>query len=438
MTKKKIITKTEKKKTKPKSDPKQKNKATHKESLQPEINIGLVGHVDHGKTTLTEKLTGKWTDTHSEELKRGITIKLGYADSVLRKCKKCDYYTTKEKCPKCKGKTDVARKVSFIDAPGHESLMAIMLSAAQLLDGALVIIAANEHCPQPQTKEHLMALQIAGIKNVIIIQNKIDLVTKKEALNNYKQIKDFLKGTDYKDVPIIPISAQHNVNVNLVIKYLVEKIDVVDKNTDKDPQMFIARSFDINKPGSGIKDLKGGVLGGVLVQGQLKAGDEIEIRPGIITEEKNKIVAKPLKTEIVSIISGGNSLNTVKPGGSLGILTKLDPFIVGNDRLTGNIMGLPDKLPPIHYKLKLKTNLLEKVIGAKEDINVEPLKMNEILMLNINTTTTIAYITRLGKNEIECVLKKPICADIDSKVIISRRIGTRFRLIGYGIIEQDK
>ncbi|MBN1377324.1 translation initiation factor IF-2 subunit gamma [Candidatus Woesearchaeota archaeon] len=430
MAKKKAKTKTEKKKSKPKQ--------VSKETGQPEINIGLVGHVDHGKTTLTEKLTGKWTDTHSEELKRGITIKLGYADSVFRKCKKCDYYTIKEKCPKCKGKTEVVRNVSFIDAPGHESLMAIMLSAAQLLDGALLIIAANEQCPQPQTKEHLMALQIAGIKNVIIIQNKIDLVTNKEALNNYKQIKDFLKNTDYKDAPVIPISAQHDVNVNLVIKYLVEQIAVMDKNADKDPQMFVARSFDINKPGSGISDLKGGVLGGVLVQGKLKTGDEIEIRPGIITEEKNKMVAKPLKTEIVSIISGGKSLNSVKPGGSLGILTKLDPFIVGNDKLIGNIIGLPDKLPPVHYSLNLKTNLLEKVIGAKEDINVEPLKMNEILMLNVNTATTIAYITRLGKNEIECVLKKPICAEINSKVIISRRIGTRFRLIGYGIIEQDK
>ena len=190
--------KTEEKKeeTTEKAEAKPKKSKT-KEIIQPEINIGLVGHVDHGKTTLTERLSGKWTDTHSEEVKRGITIRLGYADTIFYKCKKCkgsEAFSVSEKCPSCNGKAEFLRKVSFVDAPGHESLMATMLSGLTIMDGALVLIAANEQCPQPQTREHLMALKIIGIKNIVIVQNKIDLVSEEKAVENYNQIKEFLKG----------------------------------------------------------------------------------------------------------------------------------------------------------------------------------------------------------------------------------------------------
>ena len=149
--------------------------------LIPEVNIGMVGHVSHGKTTLTQALTGKLTLTHSEELKRGISIRLGYADATFYKCKN-GHYGTSKKCPVCFEECEPERTVSFIDAPGHETLMATVLTGARLMDGAILIIAANEKCPQPQTREHLAALEAVGIKNVIIIQNKIDLVTREQAV----------------------------------------------------------------------------------------------------------------------------------------------------------------------------------------------------------------------------------------------------------------
>ncbi len=404
--------------------------------LYPSVNIGLVGHVDHGKTTLTQRLSGKWTDTHSEELKRGITIRLGYADVTFYKIpgkKGFEAYTTEEKTDG--KKNEVLRKVSFVDAPGHESLMATMLAGAALMDGALLLIAANEKCPQPQTREHLMALEIIGIKNVIIVQNKIDLVSKERALENYKEIKEFLKGTSYENAPIIPISAQQGININALI-YAIEKyIPTPKRDLNKDPLMYVARSFDINKPGTKIEELKGGVLGGTVVQGELKLNEEIEIVPGRKVSEKGKTFWKPIKTTIKGLKAGNVEVQKIIPGGSVGIMTSLDPSIVRSDYLSGNVVGKPGKTPPVHYNLKLKIHLLERVVGSKEDLVVEPIKEREPLVLNVNSATTVGLVNKLSKDTIELILKIPIAAYKGSKVTISRRFKDRWRLIGYGIIE---
>ncbi|MBU0666807.1 MAG: translation initiation factor IF-2 subunit gamma [Nanoarchaeota archaeon] len=435
---KKKLEKKSKNKPKKESEKVSKGKIDLEES-QPVINIGLVGHVDHGKTTLTEQLSGKWTDTHSEELKRGITIRLGYADASFRKCPKCkgaEGFTVKKICPKHEVQTTILRKVSFVDAPGHESLMATMLSGSTIMDGALLLVAANENCPQPQTREHLIGLEIAGIKNIVIVQNKIDMASEERTLRNYNQIKEFLKGTPYENTPIIPISAQHGVNINYLIEAIEEFIPTPKRNDKDDPIMFVARSFDINKPGISPEKLKGGVLGGVLVKGKLKVGDKIELRPGHVVEEQNQQVAKPIFAKITSVITGGTPLSEVGPGGSVGVLTTLDPSIVKSDSLTGNIVGAPGKLPPVWYNLILETHLLERVVGAQEETVVDPIKLNEILMLNVNSASTVGFVNELGKNQFKCKLKLPICAEPGSKVTISRRIGTRFRLIGYGIIKE--
>ena len=401
---------------------------------QPEVNIGLIGHVDHGKTTLTKALTGKWTDKHSEELKRGITIRLGYANTNFYYCEKCKTYTTSETCS-CKSKTKLIRTVSFVDAPGHETLMATMLSGAAIMDGALLMIAANEKCPQPQTKEHLMALEIMGINNIIIVQNKIDLLTIEEAKKNYEDIKNFVKGTMAENAPIIPISAQHNVNIDILIEFIEKNIPTPKRDNTKPPIMFVARSFDINKPGTEIKDLNGGVLGGALKQGILKTNDEIEIRPGQKIEKEGITKFEPIIAKINSIKTGKDTIKEAHPGGSIAILTKLDPTYVKSDKLTGNIIGYPDQMPPIWTEIIIKPHLLKNAIGTQEETLVEPIKKNEILMLNVNASVTVGIAYELKKDLIKLKLKIPVCANKEDRITISRRFGTRWRLIGWGELQ---
>ena len=394
---------------------------------QPEVNIGLVGHVDHGKTSLLQAISGKWADTHSEELKKGITIKLGYADVNL--------YENKGKISTSEGK--YLRTISFIDAPGHETLMATMLSGAAIMDGALLMISVNEECPQPQTKEHLMALDLIGIRSIIIIQNKVDLVSKEKALENYKKIKEFVMGTVAENAPIIPISAQHKVNIDLVLEAIEKNIPTPKRNEKQELMMLIARSFDINKPGTKINNLVGGVVGGTIKQGVLKLNEKVIICPGRKILEKNVNVWVPIETEIVTIKTGGQIVQSVGPGGSIAVLTKLDPAIVKSDQLTGNIVCLPDKQPPIIYDLVFASLLLKEVVGVKKNTNVEPIKLGEPLMLNVNSATTAGIVNKVEKDKVFVKLKVPVCAEYGSKIAISRHMGGRWRLIGTGIILKE-
>jgi translation initiation factor 2 subunit 3 len=408
---------------------------------QPEINIGMIGHVDHGKTTLTQRLTGKWTDEHSEELKRGISIKLGYADAAFYKCPSCKEpkcYCNDKKCPACGSTTELLRVVSFVDAPGHETLMAIMLSGAAIMDGAILVIAANEPCPQPQTREHLTALDISGIKNIVIVQNKIDLVTEKNAVKNYEQILKFVKGTVAENAPIIPVSAHQDINIDVLIKAMEDKIPTPEHDLEKPPMMYTARSFDINKPGSRPNDLRGGVIGGSLIQGVLKIGDEIEICPGRKIEVEGKKQLEAISTTVDSLFTGGKSVKEATPGGLIAIGTNLDPARTKSDSYAGKVVGKVGQLPIVMDRFNLSISLLKRVVGTIEEKAVEPIKTNEPLMLTIGTATTVGIVSEFHGEKIGVKLKLPVCAHEGQRIAISRRIDGRWHLIGYGEIEQQK
>ncbi|MFC7156603.1 translation initiation factor IF-2 subunit gamma [Halomarina halobia] len=403
---------------------------------QPEVNIGLVGHVDHGKTTLVQALSGEWTDQHSEEMKRGISIRLGYADATFRQCPGMDApecYTVEETCPDG-SESEVLRTVSFVDAPGHETLMATMLSGAAMMDGAVLLVAANEPVPQAQTAEHLMALDIIGIENIVIAQNKVDLVDADRARENYREIEAFVEGTVAEDAPVVPISAQQEVNMDLLIQAIEESIPTPERDPDADARMQVARSFDVNRPGTTFDGLMGGVLGGSLTQGRLRVGDELEIRPGRRVEEGGQAEYLPVTTSIRSLQAGGEIVDEVSPGGLLGVGTGLDPSLTKGDSLAGQVAGPPGSLPPTWHQFTMDVELLDRLVGSEEDI--DPISTGEPLMLTVGTATTVGAVTSARTDECEVKLKRPVCATPGAIIAINRRVGTRWRLIGIGTLTE--
>ncbi|MFC6613989.1 translation initiation factor IF-2 subunit gamma [Halopenitus salinus] len=405
-----------------------------KDHTQPEVNIGLVGHVDHGKTTLVQALSGSWTDQHSEEMKRGISIRLGYADATFRECpglEEPQRYTVEEECPDG-GESDVRRTVSFVDAPGHETLMATMLSGASIMDGAVLVVSATEDVPQAQTEEHLMALDIIGIDDIVIAQNKVDLVDRDRAVENHEQIREFVEGTVAEDAPIVPVSAQQEVNLDLLIQAIEEEIPTPDRDPDASARMFAARSFDINRPGATFEDLQGGVVGGSLVEGELEVGDDLEIRPGLEIDEEGRTEWQPLTTSIRSLQAGGEQVETARPGGLLGVGTGLDPSLTKGDALAGQVAGEPGTLPPTREAFEMDVDLLDRIVGEGE---IEEISTGEPLMLTVGTATTVGAVTSAREGECEVNLKRPVCAEAGAQIAINRRVGARWRLIGVGTLK---
>jgi len=422
-------------------------------SRQATINIGTIGHVAHGKSTVVKAISGVQTVRFKNELERNITIKLGYANAKIYKCTnpKCgrpscyrSYGSSKEDNPRCDvpdcgGTMALQRHVSFVDCPGHDILMATMLNGAAVMDAALLLIAGNESCPQPQTSEHLAAVEIMKLKHIIILQNKIDLVKESAASEQYKQILKFIKGTVAENAPIVPISAQLRYNIDVICEYICTSIPIPVRDFTSSPRLIVIRSFDVNKPGAEVEDLKGGVAGGSIVKGVLKLGDEIEVRPGIVSKDSGgKLKCVPIFSRIISLFAEENDLKYAAPGGLIGVGTKIDPTLCRADRLVGQVLGEVGKLPDIFTELEINFFLLRRLLGVKTEgekqSRVQKLAKGEVLMVNIGSTSTGGRVLAVKQDLAKIVLIQPVCTQEGEKIALSRRVEKHWRLIGWGQI----
>ncbi|CAI0389123.1 unnamed protein product, partial [Linum tenue] len=413
-------------------------------SRQATINIGTIGHVAHGKSTVVKAISGVQTVRFKNELERNITIKLGYANAKIYKCED-------DRCPRPMCYNDVPgfenarmkllRHVSFVDCPGHDILMATMLNGAAIMDGALLLIAANESCPQPQTSEHLAAVEIMRLKHIIILQNKVDLVQENVAINQHEAIQNFIQGTVAEGAPVVPISAQLKYNIDVVCEYIVKKIPVPKRDFTLPPNMIVIRSFDVNKPGFEVDDIKGGVAGGSILTGVLKVNQYIEVRPGIVLKDENgNMKCTPIYTRIVSLFAEQNELQFAVPGGLIGVGTTMDPTLTRADRLVGQVLGDIGSLPDVFVELEVNFFLLRRLIGVRtkgseKQGKVSKLVKGEILMLNIGSMSTGARVLAVKNDLAKLQLTSPVCTSKGEKIALSRRVEKHWRLIGWGMIQ---
>jgi translation initiation factor 2 subunit 3 len=421
-------------------------------SRQATINIGTIGHVAHGKSTVVKAISGVKTVRFKNELERNITIKLGYANAKIYKLQGVadDFpgnYTSYGSGHPDKFKTErgwwhVVRHVSFVDCPGHDILMATMLTGAAVMDAAMLLIAGNEPCPQPQTSEHLAAVEIMKLENILILQNKIDLVKEEEAKKQQAQIKKFVSGTVAGKAPIIPISAQMKYNVDVVCEYIVKFIPVPVRDFVSAPRLIVVRSFDVNKPGEDVERLKGGVAGGSILQGVLKVGDEIEVRPGIVSKDaQGRMRVRPIFATVVALMTEKNSLQYAVPGGLIGVGTKIDPTLTRADRLVGQVLGHKDCLPDVFTEVEISFYLLRRLLGVKtsdggKKAKVQKLTAGEILMVNIGSTSSGGRVKAVKNDLAKIILHQPVCTNQGEKIALSRRVDKHWRLIGWGEIRK--
>lgn len=409
---------------------------------QPTFNIGFIGDVGNGKTSLVSAITSTNTRRYKKEQEQGGTRKLGYANAKIFKCDKCPEplcYTSGSgetieiNCENCNDKTKLIRHFSIVDCPGHDSLMATMLNGTSVMDFTILVESvSNSVFPGKQTKEHLKITEISKIPNICVCLNKIDVYKKEDTIERMKLLKKYLAETTCKDNDIIPISANSKINYKYILQDIVDKTKNfnLEESEENICKMFGVRSFNINKQYSDYKDIKGGVIGGSISYGKLNKGDEITIYPGhIISADKQ---CCPIKTKVLEMLSEKNQLDTAHSGGLIAVQTEIDSFFTSQDKLIGSciIKGEP-KIKVFH-----SIRILTEIFNEKYPVNT-----GDKIYVNCNSKNIICNVEKMNKKKTKMELTGtyPICAEIGDKINISIMNGNTKCLAMTGeIVEGDE
>lgn len=412
---------------------------------QPIINLGTIGHVANGKSTLVKCLTDKGTQQFTKEKERNITIRLGYANAKIWECSNCNapvkYSSTGsavmvEYCKICTTKMKLVTHISIVDCPGHNELTSTMLNGSSVMDYAILVESfSNDNIPAPQTSEHLIATSAADIKTCMVIMNKVDLVKKEKAHEKMNQIKKYMEGKTKDDLPIIPLSATFKANIDVVCEIISKLTVPMTRDFNLPFKMIVIRSFDINKPGIDVCELNGGVIGGTITQGCLKNGDTISIYPGLVraidrSDEINESNENNLKSEtrfryepiigkVLSIKSETTELEYAVSGGLLGIQLTIDPAFAKGDNLSGSLVIKDDDSSFTNDNINIK--VVDSVVIQMTNYIIDKKTANKLLrqkpqlMMNINSNNIFCSVYDYDKKTkyAKLRLETPVAIDQD-------------------------
>jgi len=427
---------------------------------QPTINIILLGEKQKGKSTLVHSLStpvntrikAEKEPERIKEREKIISQKIGYINTKLYKCPKCSEpecykafnseIENELKCKTCGTLLELIRHISFIDNPELNIKINLILNPNIITDAALLFIAADEKLNIMEESDNNFNENLIS-KNTIIIQNKIDIVMKNnKAKEQYTQIKKFAKNKNVQNSLIIPISAMLKFNLDVLIQYLTS-IPIPKRDIISPPKFNIIHSYHFPHFFDDSTMLnKTGTLYGILQKGIFKLGDNVEILPGICLKIKNKEIRHcPIYGKITILQNEKNLSNYIIPGGLVNIGVQIDSEVCKNNKLEGCVMNLQEKGGNVYYKIGVKCHLLRKLINIeKKEIGhnleyVTDLKKGEVVLLNINFISVGGHIISIKQNNFDeiCIeLKRPICLEISDKIILSRKMGSIWRIIGWG------
>ena len=412
---------------------------------QPTIIIGSVGEVANGKSSVLREITGTNLMKFKKEAEKNMTIKLGYTNTKIYKCPNCpkpycyQIHNDKLECKQCDTILELCLHVSFVDAPGHNDLQATALSGANNMDYCFLLISTDNVLEMGgggsggsgggsggggggYINEHYKAISaLSLLDKTLILQNKIDLVKKEKAIAQYELIK-----SKYNIKNVIPISAQFGYNIEYILQYIVEKIQnpvntpEFYEKINKPLKMSIIRTFDINKPGTNIYDLCGGVIGGTIKQGQVKIGDRVKILPGII--HNNKLI--PLVSTVLSIKTDNTNLEKAYPGGLIALGLSLDPSLSKEDRLVGNIIVSHDDVNVVMFN----SATINYVMYSQDSLEGEGDGEYILMLYTMKRTIKITNINK-STNELTFTSAIQLCGELNDRVVITKN--NKILLYGY-------